>query len=266
MVVLASATALAGPPSNPAFLGISMEDARVRSANDGCRVVEVTPMSSAEAAGLHQYDIIIALDAVPTASCQQLSAEIIAHAPGDVVHLDVIRAGERMTARAALTTRAEILHRRLVGRPLDSAEATDVDDRHQFDLSELRGDTTILAWFDVKRCGNCVSLIRRLGDIVQAPRKSGTAPNLIAITSGTPDDLAGYRTTVNLGVPLAAVDAKTFERAATLDGDRVFVMVLDRRGHVCFVTPIAPEDDSLDAAIDEVLAAAEQAEYARVRR
>src|SRR4051812_15888080 len=177
----------AGAPSNPAFLGISMEDARRRVALDGCWIEGVTPSSAAEAAGLRVADVIQALDGVPTASCTQLSAEIIAHAPGDMVHLDVMRGAGRITVRATLSTRAEILHARLVGRPLESIDAVDVDDRSQFDLADLRGDTTILAWFDVKRCADCVSLIRRLGDLVDAPRKAGSAPRLLAITSGNID-------------------------------------------------------------------------------
>ena len=40
-------------------------------------------------------------------------------------------------------------------------------------------------------------------------------------------------------------------------------MVIDCRGVVRFVAPIAPDADDLDAALDEVLAAAEQAEHAR---
>jgi peroxiredoxin len=266
-LVALAGVAHAGAPSNPAFLGISMDDARGHGlAVDGCFVETVTASSAAEAAGLRRSDVIQALDGVPTASCQQLTAEIVAHAPGDLVHLDVIRGAGRVTVHATLSTRAEILHRRLVGHPLESIDAVDVDNRSELDLSELRGETTILAWFDVKRCGDCVPLVRRLGDIVSTPHRLDVAPRMLAVTSGTPDDLASYRTTVNLGVPLAAVDEAAWNNAATSDGDRVFIMVLDRHGTVCFVTPIAPQDDSLDAAIDEVLAAAEQAEHARTRK
>jgi len=265
-LVALAGVAHAGAPSNPAFLGISMDDARAHGlAIDGCFVDTITASSSAEAAGLRRGDVIQALDGVPTASCLQLTAEIVAHSPGDLIHLDVVRAGARTTIKATLSTRAELLQRRLVGHPLDPMDAVDVDDRSQLDLSELRGETTILAWFDVK-CGDCASLVRRLADITQAPRRVGTAPRLMAVTFGRPEDLAAYRTTANIGVPLAAVDQEAWSTAATSDGDRVFIMVLDRHGTVCFVTPLAPQDDSLDAAIDEVLAAAEQAEHARARK
>jgi peroxiredoxin len=266
LTIVLGGAAHAGPPSNPAFLGISMIDARAQHLPvDGCFVEEVTPSSAAEAADLHRDDVIQALDGVMTANCNRVTAEIVAHSPGDLVRLEILRGTERVTLRATLTTRAELLHRRLVGRPFESAEAIDVDDHTAIDLADLRGDITILAWFD-KRCTDCVTVIRRLGDAVQAPRKSLAQPRLLALTPGTVADLSAFRSSLNLGVPLAAVDTKTFEYAATKDSDRVFITVVDRRGHVCFVTPIAPQDDSLDAVFDEVLAAAEQAEHARVRR
>jgi hypothetical protein len=258
--------AYAGPPSNPAFLGIAMIDARTLVAMDGCMIEQVTPSSGAEAAGLRINDIIRALDGVPTASCQQLSAAIVEHAPGEVIHLDIQRGVEHLVAHATLSTRAEILHARFVGHPLDPTEATDVDDGHSFDLAELRGDTTILAWFDVQHCAGCSSLIRRVGDLVQAPRRDEPPARMLALTYGLPDDVSGYRTNLNLGVPLATVGGEDYQRAATSDVDRVFFMVLDCHGTVRFVTPIAPEDDALDAAIDEVTAAAEQAEHACSRR
>ncbi|MGE5182848.1 MAG: PDZ domain-containing protein, partial [Acidobacteriota bacterium] len=106
----------AGPPSNPAFLGIEMQDARalMRGA-DGCVVISVTAASGAEAAGLRINDVILGIDGVPTGSCQQLSSEIISHAPGDLVKIEILRngeRGERMTVKATLSSRAEILHQR----------------------------------------------------------------------------------------------------------------------------------------------------------
>jgi len=263
IAVLASASAFAGPPSNPAFLGIEMEDARLRSSMDGCRVVAVTASSPAEAANIRFDDIIQGLDGVSTASCKQLSAEIVAHAPGDVVKLDISRHGEHVTLRPTLSTRAELLHHRLVGHKLDTVDATNVDDRTELDLAETHGEPTILAWFEAKQCSDCPAFIRRLGDSVSDPHRGSNA-RVLAVAPGTVDQLAGFH--LNVGAPLIAVDPRAFETLTTKESDRVFVMVLDRRGHVCFVTPIAPDDDSVDAAIDEVLAASEQAEHARARR
>src|SRR5882724_1346406 len=102
----------AGAPSNPAFLGIGLEDARLTMPIDGCRVISVTPGSGADSAGLGINDVVQALDGVVTASCPQLSAAIILHSPGDIVSLDLVRGAQRLTKKATLITRAELLHRR----------------------------------------------------------------------------------------------------------------------------------------------------------
>jgi peroxiredoxin len=165
--------------------------------------------------------------------------------------------------RATLSTRAELLHHRLVGHKLDAVDATNVDDGTELDLADLHGDTTILAWFDAKQCADCQAFIRRLSDRVQDPHRGSNA-RVLALAPGSVGELANYH--LNVGVPLVAVDARAFETLTTKEWDRVFIMVLDRRGHVCFVTPISPQDDSVDAAMDEVLAASDQAEHARARR
>ena len=62
-----------------------------------------------------------------------------------------------------------------------------------------------------------------------------------------------------LDVPLLVGDTETFQRFSITDVDRVFFMVIDCRGIVSYVAPIAPDADDLDAALDELYAAAEQA-------
>lgn len=262
IAVFGVGVAHAAPSSNPAFLGITMQDARKfqNSSSDGCMVEAVTPSSGADAAGLRAGDIIRGIDEVIVASCNQLSAEIASHSPGETIKLDVAR-GPRITISATLSTRAEIIQRRLVGHPYAATTAVDVDDSRAFDLSDLRGETTILAWFDTRQCSGCVSLIRHVGDRLRADKKL----KLIAIAPGTPEELGKGHTSVSLGAPLAAVDARTFSASVTDDRDRAFFTVLDTRGHIRFVMPVLPEDEAVDAAIDEVVAAAEQVEHARLR-
>jgi len=261
VLIALSSTAFAGRPSNPAFLGIGMVDARSHMDLDGCWIESVTPASGADVAGLRVGDVIQALDGTPTASCQQLSNEIIGRAPGDLVHLDIVRIGERHTLRAQLSSRAEILHRRFVNKPFDAQGAIDATDGRDVDSGEWKGGTTIVVWFDIHRCGGCTGLVQRLADAVRAPKR-GTAPKLVAVTYGQLDDLRA-RGALSLGVPLVIVDPEQYQQAATSDEDRVFVMVLDGRGIVRFVTPIAYEDEAVDATFDEVVAAAEQAEHRR---
>jgi hypothetical protein len=79
---------------------------------------------------------------------------------------------------------------------------------------------------------------------------------------------APFRTSFGFttSVPLALATESTFSELAIDDPERVHFMVIDCRGVVRFVAPIAPGSDDLDAAIDEVLAAAEQAEHSRSQR
>src|SRR5204863_2623063 len=67
-------------------------------------------------------------------------------------------------------------------------------------------------------------------------------------------------------LPLAVASDETFEELAIDDPERVYFTVIDSRGVVRFVAPVAPGSDDLEAAVDEVLAAAEQAEHQRMSR
>ena len=69
-----------------------------------------------------------------------------------------------------------------------------------------------------------------------------------------------YRT--SQGVP----HENDFRDLTLKENDRIQVMIVDCRGIVRFVAPVAPDADDLEAAIDEILAAAEQAEHQRTQR
>src|SRR2546423_247595 len=112
-VALAPA-AWAGPPSNPPFLGIGMNDTSA-----GCFVQSITAGSGAADAGLELGDLIVAIDDVATPNCPIVSAQIIAHQVGDLARLAVARGAGRVVVRAKLTTRAEIIHHRIVNHPLE---------------------------------------------------------------------------------------------------------------------------------------------------
>jgi hypothetical protein len=244
----------AGAPSNPAFLGIEMTPAPT-----GCFVHAVTRDGAAAAAGVQQDDLIVAIDREPTASCEQLSARIISHQPGDVVRLDIQRQGVSLALRATLLTRGELLHRQFVGRPLPGTEVIDYDDHHRFELGDLRGSTTVLAWFDLGHCANCNDVIRRVSEA--ADRTMRVPPRVLALTPGVFDGSHGLPTVAtSLGAPLALAP---FEFMQKPEIDRVLFLVLDSSGIVRFVTPISPDGEDVDAEIEEVLAAVEQLEHKR---
>ncbi len=64
---------------------------------------------------------------------------------------------------------------------------------------------------------------------------------------------------IGLDVPLALADRAVFEELTVPDSERISFLVIDCRGVVQYVAPIAPNGDDTDAAIDELFAAAEQA-------
>ena len=89
---------------------------------------------------------------------------------------------------------------------------------------------------------------------------------MLGVTPRSNDEsLDALRKEFTSGIALAATDEDTLDELAFEDADHfIYFMVIDARGVVRFVTPVAPDADDLDAAIDEVLAAAVQAEHAPV--
>lgn len=275
--IVSAAVATKPPSSNPAFLGIKMRDHGA-----GCLVEGVTPGSSAQDAGLREWDLILAIDGVKSPTCTMLRNQIIASMPGHVVQLDLRRGAERLVVRAPLSTRAEVLHRRLVGHAMEQADVVDADDeKRSYDLSQTHGKTVVIGWFMIERCTGCDAVFDRVADgIAKRLADSDTPPAVIAVTLRpqstnalamaaqaqlvVPPVRKSYAFTA--AVPLALAPDTTFEELAIDDPDRVHFMVIDGRGIVRFVAPIAPGSDDIDAAVDEVLAAAEQAEHLRLQR
>ena len=260
VLVAAAPSARAGSPSNPAFLGIAMEQLPAR----GCFVRSVTPDSAAEAAWVQKEDRIVAIDGVATMDCNTLATQIVAHQPGDAIRLDVLRGLDHVVLHAVLMTRAEVLSAKFVGHELDSPEVTDLDDGTSYDLAHLHGRTHVLAWFDARECAACVTLVHRVVDTAES-RKDSACSDVVAVTAGDPKELGDLRLGARLGVPVAiSPDLESyFVDSGLIERDRAYFMVVDGSGLVRVVTPIATDDDDADAALDEVLAAADQAAHAR---
>jgi hypothetical protein len=261
VVLFAAASHAAPRQSNPAFLGIGFTNGPT-----GCIIETVTPGGPAAEAGIEAGDSILAFDKVPldrTQPCDQLVATITTHAPGDRIRVDVLRNAVRRDLVATLATRAEVVQRR-VGQRIGSTDLVDVDDpRHHYDLAD-RGKTLVVGWF-VDRCSGCARVFDRVADGLKQRAHSNVA--VLAVTArGFRDDLGDLRKSFSSPVALAVADNDTFEALAMADQDRAFFMVIDCKGIVRLVTPLAPDSDDLEAAVDEVLAGAEQAEHARTAR
>lgn len=260
---LFASTALAAPrSSNPAFLGIQMQDAGGRGP---CMIEVATRDSPAEAAGLRAGDIVLAVEGKAIGNCAVLLDEITARAPGDTVQIKVQRLSTSVTAKVQLTTRDAMLHK-VIGRPMVETNFIGVEDGTVYDLSALRGRMAIVGLYN-PACVDCASLFTKLSDWARgAARKGGTPALVLAVSIGEPTRDA-QALQKQLDVPLAIGefvtsdrDVEGFSRELLIsDRDRLGVIVIDGRGIVQYVGPIAPNSDDTEAVLDELFAAADQA-------
>jgi serine protease Do len=73
--------------------------------NHGAMVQDVTEGSPADRAGLHPYDVVVALDDQPIANDDQLIREIAARAPGSAARLKLVRDGREQAVTVKLAER-----------------------------------------------------------------------------------------------------------------------------------------------------------------
>jgi hypothetical protein len=268
VAAMAPAGAIGAPrQSNPAFLGIGFGQGP-----GGCTIESVTPNGPAADAGIHTDDNILAFDEVPLdpkRPCDQLVAAITLHVAGDRVRIDFMRGPVHRNVTATLATRADVLQKR-VGEHVGPTDLVDVDDpRTHYDLDDHH-KTMVVGFFD-DRCLNCARVFDKISDGLKTRERGARSMDgdvfVLAVTDrGYRDELHDLRKTFTSSVALAAADSETFQSLAMIEPDRAFFMVIDCKGIIRLVTPIAPDSDDLDAAVDEVLAGAEQSEHSRSRR
>lgn len=257
-------TASAAPrASNPAFLGIQMMDAGGRGP---CMIQEATRSGPAEAAGLRSGDRVIAVDGKAIANCSALLDEIMAHVPGETIAIKVERFGTALSVKAQLTTRDALLHN-MIGKPMVETDLLGVDDGATYDLSSLHGQMAIVLLYN-PACADCASLFGKFLEWSRdRARRDGPQPLVLAVCPQTEPthDLRALQKT--LDVPLAVgefapggLGGSPFSRDLLIsDRDRLGVLVIDGRGVVQYLGPIAPNSDDTEAVLDELFAAADQA-------
>jgi hypothetical protein len=275
-ITFAASSAVASDQlSNPAFLGIGMNDLQpmpgVPSQPTTCVVSNVTRGSGAKAAGVASGDVIRTIGGKVVANCDAVLRAVQSHVPGDTIDIDVLRAGHIVKLRATLLSRDEILRRRLVGSPVATTELFAVDEDRTFDLSANRGKTTIVGWFD-PRCTGCKGVFAKLAAWAKKQDdKPGAPPMPLAVTrdiSESPKEArAKYKSQASsLDVPLALADPMVYDEFTLPDVERVHFTVVDCRGVVQYVAPVAADGADTDAALDELFAAAEQASRLAIKQ
>jgi len=266
-VSTASAAGAAPRWSNPAFLGIQMNDGGGRGP---CMIDLATRESPAEAAGLRPGDVVMSIDGKPIATCDVLLAEITAHAPGDTVDVRVKRGFATIGARVQLTTRDALLHK-VIGKPMVETNFVGVEDGTLYDLSAPHGRMAIVGLYDPS-CVDCAALFTKFLDWSREKTRKGWPEALVlAVITGDalPHDLKALQS--SLDVPLATGEFVAPERDRSLspfgrervlfDHSRLGVIVIDGRGIVQYIGPIAPNSDDTEAVLDELFAAADQAAH-----
>jgi membrane-associated protease RseP (regulator of RpoE activity) len=265
LVCFVASTASAAPrSSNPAFLGIRMQDLSRRGP---CGIEEATHEGPAKAAGLRRGDLVLSIDGKPIANCSALLDEITAHAPGDSVQIKVQRSGTSFLAKVQLTTRDALLSK-VIGKPMVATDFVGIEDGTTYDLSALHGRMAIVGLYN-PACTDCAVLFTRFLDWSrEKARKGGPHALVLAVSAGEPtSDLKVLQR--SLDVPLATgglvapgqdLDSSPFSRELVIsDRDRLGVIVIDGLGIVQYIGPIAPNSDDTEAVLDELFAAAEQA-------
>jgi len=83
---------------------VSPADAQVYHlpATTGAVVSQITPPSPAAEAGVQLGDVIVSINGTPVSSSNELLEQVARHAPGETVHLGVIRYGRSMTLNVKL--------------------------------------------------------------------------------------------------------------------------------------------------------------------
>jgi peroxiredoxin len=270
VALLVSSPAAANESSNPAFLGVGMHDMAgapgmgsvAPMPMNACVIDTVTKDSGAHVAGIRPNDIMVAINGTNLVNCDALVLAIQQHEAGVNVKIEVKRGGMPVTLEAMLPSRADVLRKRFVGKPMPLTTLVRVEDQGVGDLTS-RGKTTIVGWFDQGRCTGCASAFATLQQWTKNKgSKSGisvlgvTAANNKSVPE-TVQDLKSVQRAFD--VPLLVADSETFGELSITDIKRIHFIVIDARGIVSYVTALKPDADDKDAVLGELYAATENA-------
>jgi len=245
--------------SDPAFLGVGMSS----GPHEPCRIDSVTKDSGAHAAGLRSGDVVISVDGTLVVNCDALVTLIQQREPGTEVKVELQRDDARVTLNAKLYSRAEVLRQRFVGQALPPTSVYRVEDQAEVDLA-ARGTTTIVGWFD-PTCSNCSPVFGRVAKWAR-DKTTRTSPIAAVATTNAAGKTMGEAFALlkpeqrRLDIPLLVTDSTTYQSLTINDAKRMSFMVVDCKGIVQHIVPVKPDADDLEAVLEELYTATEQAQ------
>lgn len=275
LLLLATSTVAASPKaSDPPLLGVMFTGNTLAQpgapAPLGCMVTGVTPSSGAEAAGIRTNEIIVKIEGAVIASCDRLVEVVTSHAIGESLSVELASFASATSRKVSvqLSSRAEIARRDLLGKPIDT-ELVSTEDRDELVLGALRGRPVIIGWFSA----DCALECKAVFDKVAAFQRKSTKISALAVTQRpgfgqlSQQQLTGLRDTYKLDVPLAIVappvepttPLQSQKASMMFDRERVMFTLIDVRGNVTYVSPVAPTAEDLDAVLEDLFVAADQA-------
>lgn len=260
-VVAAAPVGANAERSDPAFLGVGMGDY-----NGQCKIGTITRNSGAQAAGLLPGDIFLAIDGTLIGRCDDLTREIQKREPSDKVELRILRNGASVGIPAQLSSRSELMRQRFVGKTLNDLHMITVADGRPTDVS-WRGKTTIVGWYDANKCVGCDRVFTKLGQWVKSRKTNSQTYPLLALAATAGNRERSDEENVSqlkheqrlLEVPLLYGESDTYSSISFGDDKRVIAMVVDCHGVVQHAMPIKPDADDVNALLEELTVAADQA-------
>jgi serine protease Do len=183
----------------------------------GVVLADVLPRSPAAVAGLAPGDVVLALDGKPMENSRQLQVGLYRHVVGDIVTLEILRAGRPSTFPVAMTERLDALS--------DPAAAGDPR-RHlvpRLGILAVPLDPRVAEMLPPVRGGRGVVVISTVSGAIES-RHGGLAPGdvIYSVNRNPVGELTALRTAVDAVVP-----------------GQPIVLHLERNGELIFVTFLA---------------------------
>ena len=233
-------------PKGTPWIGVRITDRDLRYGGVG--VTDVFDDTPASLCGLQAGDEIIGLGRADVHGTQELQLVVGAHDVGDKVKVTFVRGGEVKSCRAKLTNRiddpTELLHRRVVDRPIPPFTLTRLSDGTMVDDLTVRGRVTVLALFTTS-CDDCATVITELAENAVGDL---THVDLIAVSNAGADTIEAYVQRVGLTAEVATDEGDLVAKYLGAQ-DEVTILVVDHKGVVKFAASGAgPDATHLDSA------------------